>query len=92
VTIGETVEQAVLREIKEEVGITVENVKYVCSQPWPFPDSLMLGFTAEYKSGEITIDRHEIEEAGWFNKNHLPELPSKMSISRYLIETHLNRC
>ncbi len=89
VSIGETIEQTVVREIKEEVGIEVENLKYVCSQPWPFPDSLMLGFTAEYKSGEITIDNREIEKAGWFDKDNLPLLPNKMSIARYLIETHL---
>lgn len=91
VEIGESVEQAVIREIKEEVGIRVNNLKYICSQPWPFPDSLMLGFAAEYEAGEITIDSKEIEKAGWFNKNNLPQLPNTMSIARYLIDKHLKK-
>ena len=91
IEIGETVEQTVVREVKEETGILVGNVNYITSQPWPFPDSLMLGFTAEYLSGELTIDNHEIEAAAWFNKNNLPLLPSELSIARYLIERHLQR-
>jgi NAD+ diphosphatase len=90
VSVGETVEQAVVREVKEEVGIEVNNLKYICSQPWPFPDSLMLGFTAEYVSGELKIDEKEIEFAGWFGKDNLPELPCKTSISCYLINGFIN--
>lgn len=90
VAVGESVEQTVAREVKEEVGIEVGQLKYICSQPWPFPDSLMLGFTAKYISGEIMIDNHEIEEAGWFHMNNLPPLPNKMSIARHLIEMHLH--
>lgn len=89
VEIGESVEQTVIREVKEEVGIVVGNIKYIVSQPWPFPDSLMLGFTAEYVSGEITIDNKEIERAGWFTKNNLPNLPGELSIARYLIDRHV---
>lgn len=85
----ETVEQAVVREVKEEVGVNVTDVTYVCSQPWLFPDSLMLGFTAKCVSGDICIDGNEIEAAAWFDRDSLPELPSEMSISRYLIERHL---
>lgn len=88
---GETVEQGVLREVREEVGIEVKNLEYICSQPWLFPDSLMLGFIAEYHSGDLQIDPAEIEFAGWFNKNNLPVLPSKISIARHLIELHLSR-
>jgi NAD+ diphosphatase len=83
---GETAEQAVIREIKEEVGLEVNNLKYICSQPWPFPDSLMLGFTAQYLSGEIKIDPAEIEFAGWFNKNKLPKIPDHISLARLLID------
>lgn len=89
VEIGESAEQTLVREVKEEVGIQVKNLKYICSQPWPFPDVLMLGFIAEYDYGEIVIDKNEIETAGWFDKHNLPPLPHEMSISRYLIEYYL---
>lgn len=83
---GENLEAAVHREVHEEVGIMVENIRYFGSEPWPFPDSLMLGLVADYAGGEITIDNHEIEDAGWFGRESLPSLPSHMSISRALIE------
>jgi len=83
---GETLEECVKREILEEVGIKVKNIKYFGSQPWPFPNSLMIGFTAEYESGEISVDEKEVVEAGWFDVNNLPELPSKISISREIID------
>lgn len=83
---GETLEDTVHREIEEEVGIKVRNVCYFGSQPWPFPDSLMIGFTAEYVSGEIRIDRTEISEAGWFYPDKLPTVPGKISIARRLID------
>jgi NAD+ diphosphatase len=87
---GESVENAVYREIKEEVGLSVKNIRYILSQPWPFPNSLMLGFLAEYESGEIVIDPIEIEDAQWFKPSELPKLPSPLSISRLLIEKHLS--
>ncbi|MEZ5335316.1 MAG: NAD(+) diphosphatase [Methanolobus sp.] len=65
---GESIEQAVVREVREEVGISVKKVKYFGSQPWPFPDSLMIGFTAEHLEGDIQVDGIEIEYAGWFLK------------------------
>jgi len=76
----------VRREIMEEVGIKVQNIRYFASQPWPFPDSLMVGFTAEYESGDITVDGVEIRDAAWFKSGSLPELPDGMSIARKIIE------
>lgn len=89
---GETLEEAVSREIREEVDIRVKNIRYVASQPWPFPHSLMIGFTAEYESGEITVDGDEIEDAGWFSINNLPQLPSKITIARLLIDNFIKGC
>ena len=86
---GESVEQAISREVKEEVGIEVSDIQYIASQPWPFPDSLMLGFTAQYVSGNICLDSNEIEAADWFDKDNLPTLPTQLSIARHLIEQHL---
>ena len=83
---GESLEDAVHREIAEEVGIKVRNVRYFGSQPWPFPDSLMVGFTADYAGGEIRIDPEEIVEAGWFDPADLPMIPGKVSIARKLID------
>lgn len=91
IDIGETVEQAIIREVKEEVGIEVDDLKYICSQPWLFPDSLMLGFTAKYVSGDLNINKDEIEFAGWFDKDNLPKLPDTMSIGRHLIDQHLKQ-
>ncbi len=91
VELGESLEDAIHREVKEEIGIEVKNIKYWGSQSWPIPtSSLMIGFTAEYKSGEITIDNNEIEQAEFFDTNKLPEkLPFKASISRQLIDDFL---
>jgi len=86
VEVGETLEEAVQREIEEEVGIRVKNIRYFGSQPWPFPDSLMIGFTAEYESGEISLDEAEIADAGWFDPERLPIIPGKISIARRLID------
>ncbi len=83
---GETLEQCVQREVMEEVGIKVKNIKYFSSQPWPFSSSLMIAYTAEYDSGEIDIDEKEIVEAGWFKANNLPAIPSSISIARKLID------
>lgn len=82
---GESLEGCVAREVMEETGISVENVRYFGSQPWPFPDQMMVGFTAEYESGEIVLD-DELEEAGWFTKEELPNIPPKPSIARALID------
>jgi NAD+ diphosphatase len=82
---GESLEDTVAREVREEVNIEIKDAVYVCSQPWPFPNSLMLGFNARYSSGEIRPDGVEIEDARWFDRDNLPELPGEGSLSRYLI-------
>jgi NAD+ diphosphatase len=84
---GETLEDTVARETREEVGVEVRNIRYFGSQPWPFPHSLMIAFTAEYAGGEIRPDGVEIEEARWFDVDQLPKLPPSISISRRLIDT-----
>ncbi|MGB9978225.1 NAD(+) diphosphatase [Methanobacterium sp.] len=86
---GETLEECVKREVMEEVGIKVKNIRYFGSQPWPFPHSLMIGFISEYESGEICVDNYEITDAKWFDVDNLPELPSKMSISREIIDWYI---
>ncbi|MGH2535287.1 MAG: NAD(+) diphosphatase [Thermomicrobiales bacterium] len=86
---GESLEEAVAREIDEEVGISVADIRYVGSQPWPFPHSLMIGFTAVYAGGEIRMDEREIVDAGWFTPDTLPGLPGTISIARRLIDAYL---
>jgi len=86
---GESLEEAVGREVKEEVGIEIKDIRYFGSQPWPFPHSLMIGFTATYAGGEISLDDKEIEEGGWFTVENLPQLPGKISIARKLIDGFL---
>lgn len=87
---GESLEETVVREVIEEVNIHVKDIEYVKSQPWPFPNSLMLGFKARYASGILRPDGEEIEEAKWFTKDNLPELPGEGSLSRFLINCWLN--
>jgi NAD+ diphosphatase len=88
---GETLEQTLAREVHEEVGIEVRNIRYFASQPWPFPHSLMIAFNADYAAGEITPDPAEIEAADWFSADRLPDkLPSTISISRRLIDATLD--
>ena len=83
---GETFEETVRREVREEVGIELNNIRYFGSQPWPFPNSLMVGFMSDYESGEIRIDESEIVDAGWFASNNLPGLPRTGTIARRLID------
>ena len=83
---GENLEHALMREVQEETGIFVKNIRYFGSEPWPFPDSLMVGFTADFAGGELVIDKNEIESAFWFDREHLPRIPEKLSISRTLID------
>lgn len=86
---GESAEDCVHREVMEEVQVRIKNLKYRGSQCWPFPHSMMLGFHAEYESGEIVPRAEEIEDARWFHVDDLPPLPANRSIARYLIEAYL---
>ena len=83
---GETLEHCAHREVREEVGVEINNLRYFSSQPWPFPDSLMVAFFADYVSGDITPEPSEIEEAHWFSRSALPSLPDPVSIARQLID------
>ena len=83
---GETLEEAVVREVKEETGLEVTNIRYFDSQPWPFPSGLMVGFTADYAGGTIHVQREELQNVAWFHRNHLPKLPEKLSIARRLVD------
>ena len=89
---GESLEEAVAREVREEVGLELRDIRYFGSQPWPYPHSLMIGFTAHYASGEIRPQADEIVEAGWFSRTgELPRLPGKLSIARRLIDWFVER-
>ena len=88
---GESLEETVVREVREEVGIEVSNIRYFGSQPWPFPNSLMIGFVADYESGELRPQAGEIEDAGWFDVDDLPGLPTHFSIARALVDAFIER-
>ena len=88
---GETLEQCAEREVYEEVGVHIRNIRYFDSQPWPFPNSLMIGFTAEYAGGDIRLEEAEIADAQWFAADRLPQLPPKISIARRLIDAFVAR-
>ena len=83
---GETLEQCAKREVLEEVGIEITNLRYFKSQPWPFPDSLMMAFFADYAGGTINPDPSEIEAANWFSRSALPMLPEPVTLARQLID------
>lgn len=87
---GESVEEAVIREVKEEVGIDVKDLRYLCSQSWPFPHALMLAFEVEYAGGDLELEEEEIASASWFHRDALPEIPPKFTISRRMIDNWLN--
>ena len=88
---GESIEQTVHREVFEEVAIRVDNLEYFGSQSWPFPNSLMLGFHAEYAGGEIVCQADEIADAKWFKPDNLPQTPPRTAISGWLIEEFIRR-
>ena len=85
---SECLEEAVAREVMEETGIRINNIRYIGSQGWPFPSQLMAGFVADYVSGEVKVEEKELEDAGWYSVDDLPLLPPKRSIARYLIDTY----
>ena len=83
---GETLEQCVEREVMEETGLKVKNITYFGSQPWPYPSGLMVGFIADYESGEIKLQADELSSGAFYSKDNLPEIPRKLSIARKLID------
>jgi NAD+ diphosphatase len=91
VEVGETLEEAVAREVKEEAGVSVTDIRYFGSQPWPFTSSLMIGFTAQWAGGEIVVDPTELAEAHWYAPDALPMVPPKLSIARALIDDFVRR-
>jgi NAD+ diphosphatase len=88
---GETLEECAAREVQEEVGLQIADIRYFGSQSWPFPNSLMIGLTAVYAGGEIDLEESEIADARWFSAHDMPQLPPKISIARRLIDTFLHR-
>ena len=88
---GETLEQCVEREVMEETGLQIKNVRYFGSQPWPYPSGIMIGFTAEYAGGTIRLQKEELSEGQFFSRDNMPELPRKLSIARRLVDAWLEQ-
>lgn|SRR5574344_2199274 len=88
---GEDLEEAVNREVMEETGLHIKNIRYFKSQPWPYPCGLMIGFFADYVSGNIRLQRSELGSGGWFNKDNMPAIPGKVSLARMLIDEWLKK-
>ena len=88
---GETLEECVRREVKEETGLSIKNIRYFGNQPWPYPSVLMVGFIADYESGEITIQEEELRNAAFYSINNLPTLPQKLSLARKMIDWWLEQ-
>ena len=88
---GEDIKSTVKREVFEEVGIKIKNIKFHMSSPWSFPNSLMIGFFAEYESGEIKVDGNEIVDADWFTKDNFPNIPQKFTLARKIIDEFIER-
>ena len=86
---GESLEQCVEREVREETGLQIKNLCYFASQPWPYPFGLMVGFTADYAGGEVHLQKEELSQGGWFTRENMPPIPDKASIARRLIDDWL---
>jgi NAD+ diphosphatase len=86
---GETLEQCAAREVREETGVAIDDLRYAGSQPWPFPSQLMVAFRARYAGGEIVVDGKELDAAQWFAIDALPPVPPKLSIARRMIDAHI---
>lgn len=83
---GETLEECLRREVREETNLRVRNIRYFASQPWPYPSGLMVGFTAEYESGTLQLQRSELTKGGWYSRDNLPAIPGPVSLARRLID------
>lgn len=88
---GETLEEAVHREVREETGIQIKNLRYFGSQPWPYPCGLMVGFNADYDSGTIHLQLSELTRGAWFRKDNLPPIPERLSIARMILDNWINK-
>lgn len=88
---GETLEECVQREVMEETGLRIRNIRYFASQPWPYPCGLMVGFTAEYESGDIKLQASELSAGNFFTRDHMPDIPGKVSLARMLIDDWLQK-
>lgn len=88
---GETLEECVHREVMEETGLKIKNIRYIASQPWPYPSGLMCGFTAEYDSGRIKLQDEELMAGAFYRRDNLPTIPQKLSIARKLIDAWIER-
>ena len=88
---GETLEEAVHREVKEETGIEIKNLRYFGSQPWPYPCGLMVGFNADYDGGDIHLQQSELSKGAWFTKDNLPTIPEPLSIARMILDDWINK-
>lgn len=87
--VGETLEECVVREVREETGLTIRNIRYFGNQPWPYPSGLMVGFFADYESGEIKLQDEELSSGAFYSRENLPEIPRKLSLARKMIDAWL---